>query len=501
VEGFFSLLALIGIVIVVSSLLSGAVERSGIPQVAVFLALGAALGPLGLGLVDIRLESPSLRVIATLALVLVLFSDAVSVDMRALREQRALAFLVLGPGTLIVAAVIGVAGHLLLGLAATHAAILGAALASTDPVLLRTVLRHRQLPDSVRVALRIESGMNDVVLLPIVIIAMLLAGTSVGEAVSIPRAAIGLFLLGPVVGALVGWIGIVTLVRVRDSVGVRRDYESLYALGIAFTAFAVAEALGGSGFLAAFAAGLMIAVQDLELCDCFLEFGEASAEMFLLLAFVAFGASLLWTGIKVADGPTLAFAAIALLARSVLLLSVLSRAGLDRRSRQLLAWLGPRGLSSLLLALLPVFAGMPGAEALFVITCLVVLLSVVFHGTGIAVWLRMDARREARVPGAARVTPTEVVAKPSRSEPSSRPSRPSGSGRAASPGSPISIDDVRARVARGENLQIIDARSTRTWNQDGLKARGAVRLPPDDPVRSAKELGLERHGTLVVYCA
>ena len=104
-------------------------------------------------------------------------------------------------------------------------------------------------------------------------------------------------------GALVGWIGIVTLVRVRDSIGVRRDYESLYALGIAFTAFAVAEALGGSGFLAAFTAGLMIAAQDLELCDCFLEFGEASAEMFLLLTFVAFGASLLWSGIRVADGP------------------------------------------------------------------------------------------------------------------------------------------------------------------------------------------------------
>ena len=73
----------------------------------------------------------------------------------------------------------------------------------------------------------------------------------------------------------------------RDRIGVRRDYESLYALGIAFTAFALAERVGGSGFLAAFAAGLVIAAQDLELCDCFLEYGEATAEMFLLLTFVA----------------------------------------------------------------------------------------------------------------------------------------------------------------------------------------------------------------------
>ena len=91
----------------------------------------------------------------------------------------------------------------------------------------------------------------------------------------------------------------------RDRIGVRRDYESLYALGIAFTAFALAEGVGGSGFLAAFAAGLVIAVQDLELCDCFLEYGEATAEMFLLLTFVASGASLLWTGFDaIEDAPS-----------------------------------------------------------------------------------------------------------------------------------------------------------------------------------------------------
>jgi NhaP-type Na+/H+ or K+/H+ antiporter len=491
-EGFASLLALIGIVIIVSSLLSGAVERSGIPQVAIFLALGAALGPWGLGLIDVRLDSPALRIIATLALVLVLFSDAISVDTRVLRQQRTLALLVLGPGTLIVAALIAIAGHLLLGLTAAHAAILGAALASTDPVLLRTVLRHRRLPETTRLALRTESGMNDVVLLPIVVIAMLFAAPGGDASASLSRSVIGLFLLGPVVGALVGWIGIVTLVRVRDSIGVRRDYESLYALGIAFTAFAVAESVGGSGFLAAFAAGLLIAAQDLELCDCFLEYGEASAEMLLLLTFVAFGAALLWTGLDVADGRTLAFAVIALMLRTAVLYPVLARAGLDRRSRRLIAWLGPRGLSSLLLVLLPVFAGIPGAAALFTITCLVVLLSVVVHGTGIALWLRRDAADGGL--SAAQRAPEEKASELPRAEASA--SLPQSSVL-----NPITIDDFRARLARGEKLQLVDARSERTWNQDGLKARGAIRLPPDDAVRSARELGLDRHGTLVIYCA
>jgi NhaP-type Na+/H+ or K+/H+ antiporter len=497
VEGFAALLALIGIVIIVSSLLSGAVERSGIPQVAIFLVLGASLGPWGLGLIDIRLDSPTLRVIATLALVLVLFSDAISVDTRALRQHRKLALLVVGPGTLIVAALIAIAGYGLLDVTAAQAAILGGALASTDPVLLRTVLRHKQLPQSTRLALRTESGMNDAVLLPIVVVAMLLAAPAGGDTAStLSRSVIGLFLLGPVVGALVGWIGIVTLVRVRDAIGVRRDYESLYALGIAFTAFAVAESVGGSGFLAAFAAGLLIAAQDLELCDCFLEFGEASAEMFLLLTFVAFGAALLWTGFEVADARTLAFAGIALVVRTAVLYPVLARANLDRRSRRLIAWLGPRGLSSLLLVLLPVFAGVPGAAVLFQITCLVVLLSVVLHGSGIAVWLRRDARARDEERGARNeeAAAQESGAVPPKAVPQSSVLVPAVS--------PIAIPELRERLDRGEGgLQIIDARSERTWNADQRIARGAIRLPPNDAVRTARELGLDRHGTLVVYCA
>jgi sodium/hydrogen antiporter len=494
VEQFVPLLALIGIVIIASSLLSGAVDRSGIPQVAIFVALGAALGPWGLALFDIGLDSPALRLLATLALVLVLFSDAIGVDTRALRQQRRLALLVLGPGTLIVAALIGAAGYALLGLSVAHAAILGAALASTDPVLLRTVLRHRELPEPTRAALRVESGMNDVVLLPIVVIAMSMAGSAGAEAsVPLSRTLIELFLLGPLLGGLVGWIGIVMLVRVRDRVGVRRDYESLYALGIAFTAFAVAESVGGSGFLAAFAAGLIIAAQDLELCDCFLEYGEATAEMFLLLTFVAFGASLLWTGLTVVDARTIAFAFIALVARSATLYPILARAGLDRRSCRLIVWLGPRGLSSLLLVLLPVFAGVPGAANLFAITSLVVLFSVVLHGSGIAAWLRRDTR-ERGMSAAAPRTPQQVTTEP-RDTPPSGPLPPS-----SVLVQPMSIEELRARLHRN-NLHIVDSRSTRTWNQDGLKARGAIRIPPDDAVRAARELRLDQHGTLVVYCA
>ncbi|HWG54833.1 MAG TPA: cation:proton antiporter [Gemmatimonadaceae bacterium] len=488
-EHFVSTVALIGIVIVVAALLSGAVERSGVPIVAVFLALGAALGPWGLGLANIDLDSSVLESVATLALALVLFSDAVTLDLKEVRSRRRLALRLLGPGTLAPAVVIALAAWGLLGISVPAAAILGAALASTDPVLLRSVLRSRALPGPTRVALRLESGMNDAVLLPIVILAMVIEhagapGQGSVATVLIHRA-VGLFLLGPALGALVGLVGIIVLGRVRGSIGVRRDYESLYALGLAFTAYAVAESVGGSGFLAAFAAGLLVAAQDIELCDCFLEYGEATAEMLLLLTFVALGMSVIWSGLGVIDVRTIVFAVVALAARTVVLLPMLKGVGLTARERRLIALFGPRGLSSLLFTLLPVFAGVPGAGYLFAVACLVVLLSVLLHGSGMALFLRAShrGRTDAR---AATSKEDETDHAPDAATPA--PDR-------------ITIAEVQALLSRGENILPVDSRADRSYRASDLQARGAVRLPPEDPVRDATEMRLSRHATLVVYCA
>src|SRR5207249_2069366 len=117
-----------------------------------------------------------------------------------------------------------------------------------------------------------------------------------------------------------------------------------------------------------------------ELCDCFLDFGQAAAEMFLLFTFVALGSSLIWTGLSGVTWAGFAFALTALFARSAVLWVASLGQPLDASSRRLIVWFGPRGLSSLLLVLLPVFAGLPGAERLFAPAALVVLVSVVIHG-------------------------------------------------------------------------------------------------------------------------
>jgi NhaP-type Na+/H+ or K+/H+ antiporter len=520
-ESFVATLAIIGIVIIVSALLSGLIERSGLPQVAVFLALGAALGHYGLRVLNIDLNSAALRVVATLSLALVLFTDAVSLNVVEVKRRAGLALRLLGPGTLLTAALIALAGWGLLGLPAPGAAILGAALASSDPVLLRGLLRRRDIPADARHALHLESGLNDVVLLPVVIISMVFLSHSAPEArAGFAQIGLDLFILGPGAGVLIGLIGVAALDIIRRRIGVRRDYESLYSLGVAFAAFAAAEAVHGSGFLAAFAAGMTIAALDVELCDCFIEYGGVTAELLLLFTFVLLGSYVIWTGLTVINGATLLFTAIAVLIRTPVYLLSLIRSNVDMRGRLLIAWFGPRGLSSLLLVLLPVFAGLPGAERLFAICSLVVLVSVVAHG-GSPMLLAQIARKRVRREGArmaqARVAQEGQQAPLISDVDSTISSEDQGGGAsinataARQPGAEenvarvgsqrISLDELRLLWRVEEPVTLLDARTERSIEESDLQAKEAVRMPPHHVVERARELGLKKESWLVAYCA
>jgi NhaP-type Na+/H+ or K+/H+ antiporter len=194
---FILTLALVGVVIIVAALLSGLIDRSDVPQVGVFLALGAMLGPAGLQILDVSLDSPVLRVVATLSLVLVLFTDAVGLSIAEVRRHRLLAALVLGPGTLLSAILIALAAWWLLDFSPAASAMIGAALASTDPVMLRGLLRRPGIPEPVRLALRLESGLNDAVLLPIILVGMAVLSEQHLAGIDSARLGLELFLLGP----------------------------------------------------------------------------------------------------------------------------------------------------------------------------------------------------------------------------------------------------------------------------------------------------------------
>ena len=492
---FVVTLALVGLVFIIAALLSGLIDRSDLPQVGVFLALGAVLGPAGLDLLNVTLQSPIVAVVATLSLVLVLFTDAVGLSLAEIRRNGRLAFLVLGPGTLLTAAMVALVGWLFLDLAPAAAVILGAALASTDPIMLRGLIRRPGLAEPVRLALRLESGLNDAVLLPIIFVAMpFLFHRGPPSGTEWARIGLEFFLLGPGAGIAVGLLGLSALDMIRRKVGVRRDYESIYSLGIAFTAYAAAEAVHGSGFLAAFAAGLTIAALDVELCDCFLEYGQTTAEMALLFAFVLFGSSLIWSGFTVLNLPILLFAIAVVLSRPIVFFVSLCGTRLDFRSRLLIAWFGPRGLSSLLLILLPVFAGATGSQQLFEISCFVVILSVAVHG-GSLMFLKRDSfpvpAREENVTVAANDLPRDIQAS----------AKPLENENLEASALRISVSELRRLQSSGAPILILDVRRDRNFEASEFQAQGALRISPDQPAQRIAELQIPRQTWLIAFCA
>jgi NhaP-type Na+/H+ or K+/H+ antiporter len=473
---FVLITALIGGVILIASAVSGLLEKTSVPHVAVFLLLGLLLGPHGFGLVDFGMRSGALGAVATLSLVLVLFTDALGINPKALRQHLGVAAVLLGPGTVITAAIIGLAAVFLLGVGPAQAAVLGAALASTDPVMMRGLVRRPEVSPATRTALGIESGLNDAVLLPIVLIAMVFMGEGAPTTGHVSRMALNILVLGPVAGVATGYIAVKLLETVRLRYGIRRDYESMYVVGVAFTAFAIAESMHASGFMAAFAAGLTIDLVDAELCDCFHDYGEATSTMFLLFSFVLLGLSIIWTGVSIMSPKILAFALLALVARSLVLLIALPRGAVNAQSRKLVVWFGPRGLSSLLLVLLPIFAGIEGSEALLAPVATVVLLSVVVHGGMLNLLIR-------------KLEPVRIGVTESQDTPLVTDSEL------------ITFDELKRLETAGIPYRLLDVRSVGSYASSDLTARGSLRVDPDRPVESAAEHALPKHDWLVAYCA
>jgi NhaP-type Na+/H+ or K+/H+ antiporter len=326
-------MALIAAVLLVSALASGIVERAPLSFPMIFLGLGFLLGAGGVGVIQIESHNPVLEAVAIVSLALVLFLDAVKIQVDELCSDWRVPMLSLGPGTILIILGVAAAASLLVGATPVQSLLLGAILASTDPVVLRDVLRDERIPRSIRRALSIEAGMNDIVVLPIVLILIAILTAEVGGLLNWARFLAQLLILSPVVGLAVGGIGAWLMGRVDRRFGIRREYQALYGIGLVLAAYAAGQAVQGDGFLAAFFAGLAVTLFNVSLCDCFLEYGEVTAEMAMLLAFVLFGALLSMLLGTIPLVPALALALIVIgVARPLALGLVLQRDHEQRRA-------------------------------------------------------------------------------------------------------------------------------------------------------------------------
>lgn len=477
---------LIGMTVLVSGLVAGLVDRGPISFPMIFLGLGLALGATGLLNVDVH--DPGLEVVAALTLSLVLFLDAFSLEGGRSKRDWLVPALVLGPGTALVILLVAGAAMLLFGLGPLPAFILGAVLSSTDAVVLRDVVRDDRVPRPVRRVLSVEAGTNDIIVLPLLLVLIALAGrgedpSGAGEWFLF---ALRLLLLGPVVGATIGAAGAWLMSRADARYAVRREYQALFGVGLVLSSYAAAVSLGGDGFLAAFFAGLAITVFDQTLCDCFLEFGDAAAEMSMLLAFVLFGALMAGELGSVPLGAGLGLAAVVIfVARPLAIGTVLSirPVALSRAARAFISWFGPRGLNSLLFALLVVAGGVPNGEFLLAITGLVVLSSVVIHGataTPVSGWygrkVSAETLAEERFGRA-----TDIFERASDAEPDR-----------------ISVEELARVLESEEPPVVVDVRSRGQLERDRVQIPGSMRVAPDSVNEWAAEQLKDQ--PYVLYC-
>jgi NhaP-type Na+/H+ or K+/H+ antiporter len=491
-------MGIIAAVLIVAALVSGVVDRAPISFPMIFLGLGFLLGPAGLRWIDLDVHSPLLEVVAVISLALVLFMDAVNVDIDELKADWFVPLLTLGPGTLLTIAGIAAAAHWLLGALPLAAVLLGAILASTDPVVLRDVVRDPRIPRSVRRALSVEAGMNDLIVLPIVLVLIAVltqpANTALDWVIYLGRVLVLSPLLGLLVGAAGGWL----MGKADARFHIRTEYQALYGIGLVLAAFATGQTLGGDGFLAAFFAGLAITLFNMSLCDCFLEYGEVTAEMLMFLAFVLFGAvlsTLLSTMLTAAALlPVLALAGLALfVVRPLSMGLVLLRARMSNSARLFIGWFGPRGLNSLLLALLAVQGHVPGAEWLMAVTGVVVIVSVVLHGataTPLAALYGRHVARAAVVPAEERES-TFVGLFEEDARPPLR----------IAPADLWQLREAAAAVG-SPGPTVLDVRARSSYEADGGQIPGSIRVLPDQVAEWAAEWRElhDRTRLVVAYC-
>ena len=381
--------AIIGAVTYAYGLFSKRLKRTPISGALVFLITGFVLGPSLLGWLQIDVTAEKLRTTAELTLALILFTDAARANLPVLRNSARLAMrlLVLGlPLTILLG--FAAARWILPDLSLVEAAILAVVLAPTDAALGQAVVTHPLVPVVIREDLSVESGLNDGICVPVLL--ALLAIAERGDSLPIGGVA-GLALLARLffaqlgLGVLVG--GVAALVGSCGSDFCRRrdwidpDWLPLLAIALPFTAFSLAQQVGGSGFIAAFVAGLVYGGLSQAHKKEELVAAESAGAVLSLMTWVAFGCAVVPLALAQFSGMALLYGLLSLTLVRMLPVALVSSGLVPAPwSPLFVGWFGPRGLASIVFAVMVVDADLPHGRMIAMTVATTVMLSIVAHG-------------------------------------------------------------------------------------------------------------------------
>ena len=390
----YQTLGMLALLALVYSAISGWIERTPINGALVYTAFGLAFGGMGLGWIGFDIEAEGFRVIAEITLGVVLFSDAAGTDFKVLKRNLDIPqrLLLIGlPLTILLGVGAGIA--LFDNLSIIEIAIIATMLAPTDAALGKAVVSDPRVPAPMRQSLNVESGLNDGICVPVLFAFLALASESDGEG--------GLLILlveeigiGAICGLGITWLA-AKLFRVANANGlIGPTWRQFIIVSLAVLCFTAAQLAGGSGFIAAFVGGMFFGSMIHEQKEELLESAEATGDLLSMITWTIFGAAVV--------GPALGAFTWQVLLYSILSLTVvrmlpvfLSLLGtkLNTGDKLFMGWFGPRGLASIVFAVIVFNASLPGGDTITITIICTVLFSVILHGVTANPWVKaMDSR-------------------------------------------------------------------------------------------------------------
>jgi NhaP-type Na+/H+ or K+/H+ antiporter len=384
------------------SVVASRLERTPISGPVVYLFVGLACGTYGLGLVELDVDREMLKRLAEYTLAMVLFADSANANLDMLRTVKKVPARLLLIGLPLTIAAGFVAGFFIFdSLTLLEIALLATMLAPTDAALGQAVVTNESVPDSVRESLNVESGLNDGICVPVLLIFLALAsGDAAGdEATSLilklPLEAIG---IGAGVGIALAFVGS-SLVSFCGTRGwISGAWTRIPVITLAMFCFALSQWLGGSGFIGAFVGGMLFGglIKHHEIKEELLAGAESVGNLMSLLTWFAFGALAFGKGLQDVSWQVILYAVLSLTIIRMLPVMI-CLIGIKARfdSKLFLGWFGPRGLASIVFIVMVLEENLPGADTLAAVVTWTVVLSIIAHGISAVPYANNYAKRVA----------------------------------------------------------------------------------------------------------
>ena len=378
---FEDVFAVLGVLLVCGALIAGLAHRTFLSLTALFVVAGLILGRGGLEVLDFDPRSGFVQVLAIVALVLILFRDGLEVEAEMLQSAWRLPLRKLVLAMPITCVLIAAATKALTDLDWTQSFLLGALLSPTDPVLSSSVVTNPKVPRIIRHSLNLESGLNDGLALPAVLAFAAALDPDKGDFVWW-KFVLQDVTLGFAVGIGVGLLAARVMPRSRSlGLDVTAHQKAMYALGVAFSTYALAHGIHGNGLIAVFVCAITLGIQRADIRECFEGRSEDIIEIVKLGIFVVFGAVLTLHGMFGDGAAAVAIVVFTLLfARPFAVFVSLIGTRTDTATRLFMGWFGPKGVATMTFSLLVLSEGIADGARIFNIAALAVFVSIIAHG-------------------------------------------------------------------------------------------------------------------------